>query len=91
MNQLQAGGSTDPEDWIVDEEELEDWKASEEIQNAFMKSARHRQLFLGYASDYDSDGAWDDYESNWERPLPEDFEEGSVGEDEGDLELYREY
>lgn len=79
MNQLQAGNSTRPEDWIVNDEELEAWQESEVIQKAFKRSAMESGWYY--------DDEYYDYDSDEERPnspnpLPSDFEDESVASDE---------
>ncbi|KAL1610683.1 hypothetical protein SLS60_002353 [Paraconiothyrium brasiliense] len=78
MNQLQSSNSEDPRDWVVDDEELEAWKDSKYVQNAFKKSARYNQRFL---SDSDSEDFSDS-------PVPAGFEDGDVDSDENDENNY---
>ena len=85
MNQLQAGNSKDPDDWVVDDEELESWQESIVIRNAFKRSARYQEKA------YDDDEYYHDSDLDYlteDEPLPSDFEDGSVASDEEDDEYY---
>lgn len=73
MNQFQTSNSKLPGDWVVDDEELEAWKESRYIQDAFKRS------MLSLLGCYDSDNGPDDSDS---ASLPSDFEDGSIASDD---------
>ncbi|KAF1976841.1 hypothetical protein BU23DRAFT_13174 [Bimuria novae-zelandiae CBS 107.79] len=79
MNQLQSSSSTDPEDWIVDDEELEEWAKSVYIQNAFKRSASHLSRFV---SDYDSEPDIENEVWDGEAPASDSEDEGVDDDDE---------
>jgi hypothetical protein len=79
MNQLQASESLDPADWVVDDEELAAWGASEAVQKAFKKSESLNGTYLRDSEDEYSD--FDENLENYSQPDSEDWDVDS--DDEG--------